>query len=110
MKLLQLSDIIPVDILPGFSGRMIHTEYMTVVYFSVKAGSSFPLHSHPQEQISSLIRGKFELTVNGNPFLMEPGRIIVISPGEPHCGKALTDCEIIDSFSPVREDYRAMQP
>ena len=110
MEIINLDQIIPVEVFPGFAGRIIHTERMTVAHFSIKAGSAFPLHSHPQEQVSHLVRGKFELTINDRCIPMEPGRVIVIAPGEPHSGKALTDCEIIDTFCPVREDYKALQP
>ncbi len=110
MESINLEEIIPVEVFPGYLGRMIHTERMTLAHFSVKAGNSFPLHTHPQEQVCSLVRGKFELTVMGKPFLMEPGRVIVIAPGEPHSGKAIADCEIVDTFCPVREDYRALKP
>lgn len=109
MEMLQLQDINPVEIMPGFRGRMVHTPKISIVYFSIKGGSTFSVHAHSQEQVSNLVSGNFELTVNGKAHLMEPGKIIVIAPGEMHSGRALTDCEIIDTFCPVREDYRSRQ-
>ena len=37
---------------------------------------------------------------------MEPGEVAMIPPDAPRGGRALTDCRLLDVFSPVREDYR----
>jgi len=92
--------------MPGFLGAFLHAENMTVASWTVEAGSTFPEHSHPHEQISIVVKGKFELTLDGETDVLEPGRIAVIPADVPHSGRAVTDCEIIDVFSPVREDYR----
>lgn len=92
--------------LPGFLGAFLHSDNMTVASWSVEAGSTFPEHAHPHEQISIVVEGEFELTLDGETDVLEPGRIAVIPADAPHSGRAVTDCEIIDVFSPVREDYR----
>jgi len=94
------------EIVPGFFARFVHSENMTITYWNIKAGSSLPAHSHPHEQISSMIKGEFELTVDGTPHLLKQNDVFVIPSGIPHSGKAITDCKIIDTFYPIREDYR----
>ncbi|HVB04328.1 MAG TPA: cupin domain-containing protein [Chitinophagaceae bacterium] len=108
MTLVQLRQIQPVEIFPGFRARMVHTKQMSIIYLDIRSGSVFPEHHHPHEQVSSLVSGSFELTVNGKTIVMQPGTVIVIAPDEPHSGRALADCRIIDTFHPVREDYRAL--
>ena len=101
-----ISEIKPVEIFPGFTGRFIHTETMTLVFWDVKAGSTVPEHSHVHEQMANVFEGSFELTVDGNSQVLVPGVVAVIPSGVKHWGRAITDCKLFDVFSPVREDYK----
>jgi quercetin dioxygenase-like cupin family protein len=92
--------------MPGYLGAFLHGENMTVTNWEVEAGAEFPEHAHPHEQISIVVKGEFELTLDGETDVLTPGRIAVIPPETPHAGRARTACEIIDVFSPVREEYQ----
>lgn len=106
MAFVSLDDLDRSEIIPGFLGGFTHSDNMTFATWSVEAGSSFPEHSHPHEQISIIVEGEFELTVNGETQVLKPGRVAIIPSEVSHSGQALTDCEIIDVFSPVREEYQ----
>ena len=94
------------DMISGFQARFIHSESMTISYWDVKKGSKLPEHRHHHEQISQVIEGKFELTIDGKSMVMEPGKAAIIPSNIPHSGVAFTDCKVMDIFSPVREDYK----
>jgi quercetin dioxygenase-like cupin family protein len=79
---------------------------MTLAYWDVDPGAPAPEHSHPHEQILSLIEGEFELTVGGETETLTAGAVVVIPPDVPHSGRAVTACTIVDAFHPVREDLR----
>ena len=83
-----------------------HNERMTIVYWNIEEGAEVPEHSHENEQVVNMLSGKYELTVDGDPHVLEPGCVVVIPPDVPHSGKALSDCVLLDAFCPVREDYR----
>lgn len=107
MKYLKdLKDIPAKEMFPGYTGRFIHTETMTFAFWEVKAGSRVPEHSHMHEQVAHIMEGTFELTVDGQPLLLEAGKVAVIPSNVKHSGIAVTDCILLDVFSPVREDYR----
>ena len=106
MNKIELNSIEEKEIVPGYFAKFVHSENITIAYWNIKAGSSLPAHSHSNEQISSMIKGEFELTVDGTRHLLRPNDVFVIPSGIPHSGKAITDCKIIDTFYPVREDYR----
>ena len=90
----------------GYRGRAIHTGTMTYMYWKVEEGAVVPEHSHMQEQVANVLKGKFELTVEGQTALLEPGKIAVIPPFIKHGGRAITYCELLDVFNPEREDYK----
>ena len=106
MPFSELSRVTERELIPGFRARFVHAERMTCSYWDVTAGAELPEHSHPHEQVSNVIRGRFEMTIDGETQTIEPGGVAVIPSGAKHRGRALTDCCILDVFSPVREDYR----
>ncbi len=94
------------EIAPGFFSKLIHTENNTINFLEVKAGNAIPLHSHPHEQSSFVLEGSFEMIVDGEAQILTSSNFVVIPGGIIHGGRAITDCRLIDIFSPVREDYR----
>lgn len=106
MPIVDLSDIKKTELIPGFNVRFVHSEKATLAFWDIRAGSILPEHSHFHEQIAQLIEGSFELTIDGITTALKPGMLAVIPPNAVHSGIALTDCKMVDVFSPVREDYK----
>ena len=93
------------EMIPGFTAKFIHSKTMTISYWEVKKGSKLPEHSHHHEQISQVVEGRFQLTVDSETMIMTPGKTAVIPSNVMHSGLALTDCLVMDIFCPQREDY-----
>lgn len=106
MAFVDISTLHPKEVIPGYTGRTIHTGTMTFMYWTVEEGAIMPEHTHLHEQVAHVLKGKFELTVDGQTQLLEPGKVAVIPPHIKHGGKALTNCELLDVFLPEREDYK----
>ncbi|MCJ7716832.1 MAG: cupin domain-containing protein [Anaerolineales bacterium] len=106
MGYLDLKDIEEREIVPGYRARFVHSGNMTLAYWNVDPGAALPEHSHPHEQIANVLEGKFELTVDGESRVLEPGRVAVIPGGVSHGGKAITPCQLLDAFYPCRDDYK----
>ena len=94
------------EIVPGFRARMIHSEHLTTAFWEIDEGAVLPEHYHVHEQVSIVTSGEFELTIAGEARIYKPGMVAVIPSNVPHAGRAITNCEITDIFSPVREEYR----
>lgn len=99
------NDIEPQEVAPGFRARFIHSATMTLTLWDVDAGSPLPEHHHPQEQVTQILEGEFELTVDGTCHHLKSGDVLVVPSNAVHSGKALTDCRILDSFFPRRDHY-----
>jgi len=101
----KMSDCDEREILPGYRARFVHAEHMTLAFWHIEAGAAMPTHTHPHEQVSVVQEGRFELILDGETRVVEPGVVAVMPAGVPHGGVAITECRIVDSFHPVREDY-----
>jgi quercetin dioxygenase-like cupin family protein len=102
----DLKNIPSKEIIKGYKGKTIHTGTMTFMYCFVEEGAEMPMHNHLHEQVAHVLKGTFELNVNGHVQLLTPGITAVIPPHIPHGGKAITYCELLDVFLPEREDYK----
>jgi quercetin dioxygenase-like cupin family protein len=106
MRLFDYAAVTPRTLVPGIRGRYIHSDHVTQGRVDLDAGATLPTHSHPHEQWTTILSGTMELTVAGVPHLLEPGQVLYIQPHEPHSARAVTACQVIDVFQPVRLDYR----
>ena len=106
MPKIDLDTIPEQELIPGYHVRFVHSANMTLAYWRIEAGHSLPDHSHPHEQVSNLMEGEFELTVDGEPHILKPGKVFLIPGDVPHSGRAITDCRILDIFYPQREEYQ----
>lgn len=102
----HLDDISAKQIVPGFFGKMVHGDSSTLTFWDVKKGSTLPEHKHVHEQITYLAEGVLEMTIGGEKYRFTAGSVHVIPSYVPHSAFAITDCKIIDSFAPARDDYR----
>ncbi|MDZ4715772.1 MAG: cupin domain-containing protein [Cytophagales bacterium] len=102
----ELQNVQPREVFPGFQGRFVHSDNMTFAYWEIRKGATVPLHSHVHEQVANMLEGEFELEIDGQKHRLSPGSVAVIPSNAMHTGIALSDCRILDVFSPVREDYK----
>jgi len=106
MSWFDLNEMPERTIIPGYHARFVHGDVMTLAFWRVDAGSAIPEHSHPHEQIMSLLEGRFEFAMDGQVRTLDAGAVVVIPGDRPHGGRALSDCRILDAFHPPREEYR----
>ncbi len=103
---MNLSEIQSKEIMPGYHGKMVHSESMTWAFWDVEKDAEVPEHNHVHEQIMHVLEGSFEFTLGGKTAIYYPGDIVIIPSNVPHSGKALTPCKLMDIFSPAREEYK----
>jgi quercetin dioxygenase-like cupin family protein len=91
---------------PGYKAVFVHTDNITVACWDVEDGAVMPEHSHPHERVANVIAERFELTLAGEPRVLDQGSAAIIPPNTLHSGKSITQCRLIDVFYPARADYR----
>jgi quercetin dioxygenase-like cupin family protein len=106
MRHIRLADLPVTEPAEGLRARFVHSDNMTLAFWEIDEGAVLPEHAHPHEQVVNPIEGDLELTVGEERMRLGPGDVVVVPPGVPHAGRAMTPCRVIDVFHPVREDYR----
>ena len=101
-----IKNIKPKELAPGITGHYAHGEKSSFGYLELKKGSQVPLHSHINEQITYIIEGQLDMMIGGVACSLTDGMYHVIHANVPHSAIAITDCKVIDAFSPSREDYK----
>ncbi|MBI5931555.1 MAG: cupin domain-containing protein [Chloroflexi bacterium] len=65
-----------------------------------------PPHSHPHEQITYVAEGELVFFLGDTPHQLQAGDMIAIPANVPHTIQLLTPkVRLIDTFSPIREDF-----
>ena len=105
-KKLNIKNLKGREVMPGFHGKFVNGENMTWAFWEIKKGASIPDHFHVHEQIMHVLSGDFEFTIDGATSVFSQGDTIVIPSNMPHRGTAITNCKIMDVFSPKREEYK----
>lgn len=84
---------------------LAHSPELMVVRFAFAAGDQGALHSHPHMQSTYVQSGRYRFTVDGREFEVGPGDAFVIPSHAEHGCTCLEGGELIDSFTPRRDDF-----
>jgi quercetin dioxygenase-like cupin family protein len=104
----SITSVQPKELFPGITGYYVHGDNTTFGYIELKKGTMVPLHQHVQEQVTYIVSGQLDMTIGGINYALTPGMVHVIPSNTPHNAVAVVDTVAIDSFSPVREDYKTV--
>lgn len=91
---------------PGVVRRVLsETPEVMMVSFSFEAGAEGKLHSHPHVQSTYVRAGRFQFSVDGETFEVGPGDSFVVPSGAEHGCRCIEPGELIDCFTPRRDDF-----
>ena len=102
----EIKAVKPREVVPGITGYYVHGKALTFGHVEINAGSHLPEHHHEHEQITYILQGQLDMVIGGKSCSLTPGMYYVIPSNTPHSAIAITDCKVIDVFSPCREDYK----
>lgn len=82
-----------------------HGEKSMVTKMLYKITDNVPIHTHPNEQSGYVVSGKYRLKLNGHDEILEAGDSYTIPANVQHSLEILESGEVVDVFTPPREDY-----
>ncbi|HXC96081.1 MAG TPA: cupin domain-containing protein [Edaphobacter sp.] len=85
---------------------LAHSDELMLVRHFFEKGWVGVRHSHPHHQLVYVVNGAIRVDVDGRVFDVKAGDSFVVDGGVEHQASALEASEVLDVFTPVREDYR----
>ncbi|RIH88473.1 Cupin domain protein [Meiothermus luteus] len=96
---------------PGVARRLVALgQRMMAIRVRFSEGAEGALHAHPHEQITQVLRGRFRFWLGARELELAPGDTLLIPAGVEHGALALEEGELLDIFSPLREDLLPPSP
>ena len=94
------------DLGGGLSRKVrAYNDNLMCVEVHFETGTVAELHSHPHEQITYVVSGKFEFTVGDKTYVVSAGDSLYKQPNIVHGAVCLEAGTLIDMFTPHREDF-----
>ena len=95
------------QLLKGVNLRSVAGDKTMLTIFDFEPNAVIPSHHHLHEQITYIIKGKMEFTIDGKTKILQEGDGVVVSSNKEHGAKVLSKfTKVIDAWYPIREDYR----
>ena len=89
----------------GVELRIITGAKMSMAFFRLNPGAAIPEHSHPHEQMGTVLQGAIELTIGDETQVVTQGAAYHVLSNQPHSARCLDKAaHILEAFSPPRED------
>jgi len=85
---------------------LAHNDELMLVRHYFEKGWVGARHSHPHHQLVYVVKGALRVDREGETFDVFEGDSFVVDGGVEHQASALETSEVLDVFTPVREDYR----
>ncbi len=96
-------------VLDGITLSAVSTENTMMTFFDFEPGAVIPVHKHPNEQITYVIEGSIEFTLENETRTLNAGDGVVIGPDQEHSARVLSlPAKAVDAWYPLREDYLCM--
>lgn len=93
-RVVTWDDIAASEVYPGITRQEVVSNGSTLVRYTYLPGCAFPVHQHPEEQITVIHSGQIEFVVAGIMLVLHAGQVAVIPGGVPH-GARVTANEIV---------------
>ena len=104
MQTTHLFDEKKMELFPGIDAQIFAGRQVMVMRVVLEQGAIAPAHAHPHEQMSVVLQGEVEFTIGEEQKTLKAGDVVDIPSDVMHSVKAIAQSELIEVFSPVRED------
>jgi quercetin dioxygenase-like cupin family protein len=107
MSFVKIQDAETLTPEPGMRRQVLaHSKELMLVRHLFEKGWVGARHSHPHHQLVYVVSGAIRVDVGGETFDVHAGDSFVVDGDVEHQASALEASEVLDVFTPVREDYQ----
>jgi quercetin dioxygenase-like cupin family protein len=72
------------EVRPGITAATVETEQLTVTLYRYGPGSAWEEHRHPEDQVTTVLEGAIEFSVEGRAVTLSAGQLVMLPGGVPH--------------------------
>ena len=91
----------------GVTMRVLSGEKGMMVLFDIGPHVEIETHSHPHEQMGTVLEGEITLKIGQEERVLKSGDCYIAPSNVPHSARTgEKGAKVIDFFSPPREDYK----
>jgi len=106
MGFFRESDLKAKQVLEGITLKAVSGDKTMMTFFEFEPNAVIPSHKHPHEQITYIIEGKMEFTIEGETMILKEGEGVVIPSNQEHSARGMDEStKAVDAWYPIREDY-----
>ena len=99
-------DKIKTDQITGLYSRKVAIgDNVTVARLEAQKGAATQAHSHQNEEIILVLKGKWRFILPSGEVVLEADQMLKIPPGMEHGSEVLEDAVAVDVCSPARTDW-----
>ena len=96
---------------PGVRRQILtYDDSLMLVRVEFEAGGVGAPHQHVHSQATYIESGEFEIVIDGKAQVLKAGDSFYVSPNLLHGATARTAGVLLDTFSPIREDFMVGRP
>ncbi|MDD7202072.1 MAG: cupin domain-containing protein [Sphaerochaetaceae bacterium] len=94
------------EVSPGVKRAVLaHGKDLMICHLWFEKGAVGALHHHPHVQATYILSGKFEYSIGGVKKVVKAGDSLYKVSGVEHGAVCLEKGEVLDIFTPEREDF-----
>lgn len=91
---------------PGMRRQVLaYSPQLMLVRHTFEKGWNGARHSHRHHQMVYVVRGRIRFEVEGKSWELQSGDSVVVDGDIAHQASALEESEVLDIFTPYREEY-----
>jgi quercetin dioxygenase-like cupin family protein len=99
-------DVIAKDCEPGVKRKVLtYTEELMMCEITFEKGACGNTHSHPHLQITYIVKGSFEFSIDGEKKIVHVGDSLFMPANSMHGTVALEEGILVDVFNPMRKEF-----
>ena len=90
----------------GITVRPFYLHSTCLAILDMEPGSVLPEHKHIHEQITFILKGELEITIDFNTRIVRKGELFSVRSNKPHSYRALGEpVQMVVASSPLLNDY-----
>jgi quercetin dioxygenase-like cupin family protein len=106
MNVFRVKELPAQEVLRGVKLRSVNMDNLTMTFVDYAPGSGVPAHRHRHEQITYVLEGQLELTIDGERQIVNAGEGVRIGPNIEHSSRPVDgSASAVDAWTPLLRKF-----